>query len=77
MICIVLAYPMAYWIAFYAGRWKTTLFLLILVPFFVSFVIRTVQWKFILADDGPVLRPLEEHRAPPGRLPGARRRRSR
>ena len=43
---------MAYWIAFYAGRWKSTLFFLILVPFFVSFVIRTVQWNFILADDG-------------------------
>ena len=52
MLTIVLAYPMAYWIAFYAGRWKSTLFFLILVPFFVSFVIRTVQWNFILADDG-------------------------
>ncbi|MEZ0234996.1 MAG: ABC transporter permease [Actinomycetota bacterium] len=52
VLTIVLAYPMAYWIAFYAGRWKSTLFFLILVPFFVSFVIRTVQWNFILADDG-------------------------
>ena len=51
MLTILLAYPMAYWIAFYEGRWKSTLFL-ILVPFFVSFVIRTVQWNFILADDG-------------------------
>lgn len=52
VLTIALAYPMAYWIAFYAGRWKSTLFFLILVPFFVSFVIRTVQWNFILADDG-------------------------
>lgn len=52
VITILLAYPMAYWIAFYAGRWKSTLFFLILVPFFVSFVIRTVQWNFILADNG-------------------------
>ena len=52
LLAILLAYPMAYWIAFYAGRWKSTLFFLILVPFFVSFVIRTVQWNFILADDG-------------------------
>jgi spermidine/putrescine transport system permease protein len=52
VLTILLAYPMAYWIAFYAGRWKSTLFFLILVPFFVSFVIRTVQWNFILADDG-------------------------
>ena len=52
VFCIVLAYPMAYWIAFYGGRWKSTLFFLILVPFFVSFVIRTVQWKFLLRRTG-------------------------
>ncbi len=51
---------MAYWIAFYAGRWKSTLFFLILVPFFVSFVIRTVQWKFILGDDGLIFGPLKD-----------------
>ncbi len=59
LLCILLAYPMAYWIAFYAGKWKTTLFFLILVPFFVSFVIRTVQWKFLLADDGLIFGPLK------------------
>jgi spermidine/putrescine transport system permease protein len=58
-ICILLAYPMAYWIAFYGGKWKTTLFLLILVPFFVSFVIRTVQWGFILGDRGLLFSPLK------------------
>lgn len=52
---LLLAYPMTYWIAFYGGRWKTSLLLLILLPFFVSFVIRTVQWKFILGDNGPLL----------------------
>jgi spermidine/putrescine transport system permease protein len=50
---------MAYWIAFYGGRWKSTLFFMILVPFFVSFVIRTVQWKFLLADDGVLFGPLK------------------
>ncbi|HSL10066.1 MAG TPA: ABC transporter permease [Actinomycetota bacterium] len=59
LFCILLAYPMAYWIAFYAGRWKSTLFFMILVPFFVSFVIRTVQWKFLLADDGVLFGPLK------------------
>ena len=58
-IAILLAYPMAYWIAFYGGKWKATLFLMILVPFFVSFVIRTVQWKFILGDEGLLLGPLK------------------
>jgi spermidine/putrescine transport system permease protein len=57
---LLIAYPMTYWIAFYAGKWKTSLLLLILVPFFVSFVIRTLQWKFILGDNGPVLGPLKD-----------------
>lgn len=59
VISIALAYPMAYWISFYAGKWKSTLFFLILVPFFVSFVIRTVQWNFLLADDGVLFGPLK------------------
>jgi spermidine/putrescine transport system permease protein len=59
VLCIGLAYPMAYWIAFYGGRWKATLFLLILVPFFVSFVIRTVQWNFILGTNGLLFGPLK------------------
>ena len=50
---------MAYWIAFYGGRRKSTLLFLILLPFFVSFVIRTVQWQFILADDGLIFGPLK------------------
>ena len=59
-LCLVLAYPMAYWIAFYGGARKSTYLFLILLPFFVSFVIRTVSWKFILNDEGFVLGPLKE-----------------
>jgi spermidine/putrescine transport system permease protein len=59
VLCLVLAYPMAYWIAFYGGKWKSTLFMLILVPFFVSFVIRTVQWNFILGTNGLIFGPLK------------------
>jgi spermidine/putrescine transport system permease protein len=59
VLCIGLAYPMAYWIAFYGGKWKATLFMMILVPFFVSFVIRTVQWNFILGSNGLLLGPLK------------------
>jgi spermidine/putrescine transport system permease protein len=59
VLCIGLAYPMAYWIAFYGGKWKSTLFMLILVPFFVSFVIRTVQWNFILGTNGLLFGPLK------------------
>jgi len=60
ILCLVLAYPMAYWIAFYGGARKSTYLFLILLPFFVSFVIRTASWKFILNDQGIVLGPLKE-----------------
>jgi spermidine/putrescine transport system permease protein len=66
VLCLALAYPMAYWIAFYGGRHKSTYLFLILLPFFVSFVIRTASWKFILNDQGFVLGPLKEA----GLLPG-------
>src|SRR4029453_394434 len=59
-LCLTLAYPMAYWIAFYGGARKSTYLFLILLPFFVSFVIRTASWKFILNDQGIVLGPLKE-----------------
>ncbi|MEO5653029.1 MAG: ABC transporter permease [Marmoricola sp.] len=59
VITIVLAYPMAYWIAFNGGRHKSTYLFLILLPFFVTFVIRTISWQFLLADNGLVLGPLK------------------
>ncbi|WP_436759254.1 ABC transporter permease [Streptosporangium sp. V21-05] len=59
VISIALAYPMAYWIAFKGGSRKSTYLLLVLLPFFVSFVLRTVSWRFLLADDGMLLGPLK------------------
>jgi spermidine/putrescine transport system permease protein len=56
---LVISYPMAYWIAFRGGRHKSTFLFLVLLPFFVSFVIRTLSWQFILADNGIVLGPLK------------------
>lgn len=58
-LTLVIAYPMAYWIAFYGGKRKSTYLFLILLPFFVSFIIRTIEWTFILADNGIVLKPLK------------------
>jgi spermidine/putrescine transport system permease protein len=55
VITILLAYPMAYWIAFKGGRHKSSYLFLILLPFFVTFVIRTISWQFLLADNGIVL----------------------
>jgi spermidine/putrescine transport system permease protein len=55
VICLVIAYPVAYWIAFRGGRYKSSLLFLLLLPFFVSFVIRTQSWEFMLDDHGMVL----------------------
>lgn len=49
---MTISYPMAYWIATKAGSRKNLFLLLILLPFFTPFVIRTLSWKFILADEG-------------------------
>ncbi|MFF5259282.1 ABC transporter permease [Actinomadura viridis] len=58
ILCVALAYPAAYWIAFHGGRRKTTYLLLLLLPYFVSYILRTVAWKLVLTDNGPVLGPL-------------------
>lgn len=52
---LLISYPMAYWIATRGGRNKNVYLLLILLPFFTPFIIRTLSWKFILADTGIVL----------------------
>jgi spermidine/putrescine transport system permease protein len=57
---IVIAFPVAYWIAFYGGRRKATYLFLLLLPFFVSFVLRTISWRQILTDDSFVLGPLKD-----------------
>jgi spermidine/putrescine transport system permease protein len=49
---LVISYPMAYWIAFRGGPHRNLFLLLILLPFFTPFLIRTLSWKLILADNG-------------------------
>ncbi|TQR88615.1 ABC transporter permease [Mycobacterium hodleri] len=58
LLCILLAYPLAYVIAFKAGRYKNLILGLVILPFFVTFLIRTLAWKTILADDGWVVSAL-------------------
>ena len=53
--CILIGYPLAYYLAFKAGKWRTLLLGLIMVPFFTSFLIRTIAWQTILGSDGPAL----------------------
>jgi spermidine/putrescine transport system permease protein len=60
LLSLVVMYPVAYWIAFHGGRHKSTLLFLVLLPFFVSFVIRIISWQFILADQGIVLGTLKD-----------------
>jgi spermidine/putrescine transport system permease protein len=51
-IALGIGYPLAYWIAFRGGRWKSLLLILIIAPFFVTYLIRTLAWQTILADQG-------------------------
>lgn len=58
IIDLVVSFPLVYWIAFRARR-KTVFLLLLLLPFFVSFVIRTLVWQFILSDQGAIFGTLK------------------
>ncbi|GHF92936.1 ABC transporter permease [Streptomyces thermodiastaticus] len=55
VLCLLLGYPLAYLIALRAGRWRNLLMVLVVAPFFTSFLIRTLAWKTILADGGPLV----------------------
>ncbi|OLF12624.1 ABC transporter permease [Actinophytocola xanthii] len=55
VICLVLGYPLAYAIAHKAGRWRTLLLVCVIAPFFTTFLVRTLAWKSILSDNGPVV----------------------
>jgi len=59
-IALVVSYPVAYWIAFHGGRWKNLLLLGIVAPFFVTYLIRTLAWQTILADNGVVVKTLDQ-----------------
>lgn len=54
-LCIVIAYPIAYFIAFKAGTYRNILLGMVMVPFLTSFLLRTIAWQSLLADSGPVM----------------------
>jgi spermidine/putrescine transport system permease protein len=58
VVAFLISYPLAYWIAFRGGRWKNLLLLLIIAPFFVTYLIRTLAWQVILTNDGFVVETL-------------------
>ena len=59
LIALLIGYPLAYVIAFRAGRWRNALLLLVIVPFFVTYLIRTLSWETILSDSGLVVSTLK------------------
>ena len=58
VVSLLISYPLAYVIAFKSGRYKNLLLGLVVLPFFVTFLVRTLAWKTILADDGIVVHAL-------------------
>ena len=55
LLCLLIAYPLAYAIAFKAGRWRNVLLFAVVAPFFTTYLIRTIAWETILSDDSPVI----------------------
>ncbi len=59
VLALLIAYPVAYFIAFKGGRYRHVLLGLVMVPFFTSFLLRTIAWQSLLNDNGPVLGLIE------------------
>jgi spermidine/putrescine transport system permease protein len=65
LLTFLIAYPLAYAIAFKGGAQKNLLLFLVVAPFFTSFLLRTISWKIILSDNGLLLGPLKDIGAVP------------
>ena len=66
---LIIAYPLAYYIAFKAGRWRSLMLVLVIAPSFASFLLRTYAWRTILSDDSPITAFLNAlHLLPDGRI---------
>ena len=57
--CLLIGFPIAYWISRYGGRRKTLLLILIMLPFWTSYLIRTYAWMIVLRDQGVVNQALQ------------------
>ena len=69
LLALAIAYPLAYFIAFKSGRWRSLLLILVIAPSFASFLLRTYAWRTILSDDGFVTTTLNSlHLLPDGRI---------
>jgi spermidine/putrescine transport system permease protein len=59
VLSLLIAYPLAYAIAFRAGRFKLLLLFAVIAPFFTTYLVRTIAWKTILSDDSPLVGVLQ------------------
>jgi spermidine/putrescine transport system permease protein len=59
LLALLIAYPLAYAIAQQSGRWRLVLLFAVIAPFFTTYLIRTIAWKTILYDSGPVVNVLQ------------------
>jgi spermidine/putrescine transport system permease protein len=59
LFSLLIGYPLAYVIAFRGGRYRNALLLLVIVPFFVTYLIRTLSWETILSDSGFIVSTLQ------------------
>ena len=60
VLCLIIGFPLAYFTAYKAGRYKNLILLLIILPFFTSYVLRTVAWQLILSDSGWVVERMRD-----------------
>jgi len=59
LLALAIAYPLAYAIAFRSGAWRNVMLVMVVAPFFTSFLLRTLAWKQILGAEGPVVSALQ------------------
>ena len=58
-LAFLIGYPLAYAIAFRGGRWRTALLLVVVLPFFTTYLVRTLAWQTILDDASPAVAILQ------------------
>ncbi|MDP2772007.1 MAG: ABC transporter permease [Nocardioides sp.] len=58
--CVILGFPLAYAIAFKAGRWKYVMLVAVIAPFFTSFLVRTLAWQYLLGDNELIVSTLRK-----------------
>ncbi len=58
-LAFAIGYPLAYAIATRGGRWRNALLLLVILPFFTTYLVRTLAWQTILDDQSPIVDALK------------------